>query len=190
MLLARGITPETAPHALLRLYAGHHMVEAEHRMWENIQPGRGIFIPGGYPWPARFVPWCPALSAWLGSFIPSAGLVDRGEPLARRLHRAAAHLGIALPSNALRRTYAAYRLAFLRDRVVVAAEVGRPITAFRRLLWSPPSSSDAAAFFGLTPEACGRPRWSEEVARCRTRLSADLKSGKAITQSAFMFMGP
>jgi hypothetical protein len=169
LLLHRAIDPLTAPRALLQLLAAHRRSEVDRQRWEHMHLGESIHVDSPR-W--RAVPFHPVLIPWLAPYF---GLSPRGpvdpepERSHRRLVRAARALGIELVQDVLRRTHVFYRLAATADPSLVAKEMGSCSDLVRARHWPRVClernlGMDADAFFGLTPAACGREGWADEVA--------------------------
>lgn len=167
LLLQRGIDPVTAPRALLQLFAAHRRGEVDEQRWENIQPGAPIQISTDRDLWWRHVPFHLVLIPWLAPYLRLSpkGLIDPAPQRSRRrLALAFRNLGVKLHLNLWRRSYAAHRFAITRSWPAVALEMGLHARFARESFLSPVNDSDAEAFFGLTPTACGRSNWADEVA--------------------------
>lgn len=171
LLLQRAIDPLTAPRALLQLFSGHRRSEVDDQRWEHINLGESIHIDSRL-W--RVVPFHPVLIPWLGPYfrLEPKRLVDPKPELSHlRLVQAARKLEIKLVPDVLRRTYTLYRLAKTGSPSLVAREMGSGNDMVRALYWprvclggALEMAVEANAFFDLTPAACGRNGWADEVA--------------------------
>ena len=115
----------------------------------------------------RLVPIQPNLMRWLAPYRGRSGSPFKSRrQVARAIRFAKATLKIEWPSNALRHSYATYRLAAIADTARVALEMGNSpqklMTNYRELA----DEHDAAAWFGITPK---RPK---NVASFDMRVSA------------------
>ena len=167
ILLKDIITPGTAPLTLVQLFAGLRRRETDGfqvRYSTEYSSPVALVVASerairGY---ARTVPVCPALAAWLAPYT-SLTAMCAPRHADRQLRRRAAAAGLVLPPSVFRQTYALYRLALTHCVGHVAMEMGVTEVPLRKHLGLPVSGAEAAEFFSLTPEACGRPQWTNEV---------------------------
>ena len=100
----------------------------------------------------RLVPIHPNLFQWLGAGNQRSGRMFRTQRDADRAISYAKRLGVDWPNNALRHSYATYRLALTADAARVALEMGNSpqklMTNYRELA----DESEAAAWFNILPE--------------------------------------
>ena len=100
----------------------------------------------------RLVPIQPNLLQWLSGHRGTTGRLFRTQRDADRAIAYAKRLGIRWPNNALRHSYATYRLALTADAARVALEMGNSpqklMTNYRELA----DESEAAAWFNIVPE--------------------------------------
>jgi site-specific recombinase XerC len=171
-LLAHAVTPETAPHAVARVFAGLRETEARALAWHDMLLDSefhriaGIRVNNGRGF-HRYVPAGCALQEWLAPFLGMRGRVSRHSNVGRQFREQARRHGLRLGYNILRCSYATHRYNQTRDLAFVANEMGVGTVLWRKLLWLPRRFDDAELFFQLTPEACGRPHWAQEVAAWR-----------------------
>jgi hypothetical protein len=91
---------------------------------------------------------------WLAPYRGSTGRVFQGgEEAAYRTIAFAKKLGVQWPNNALRHSYASYRLEQIQDVARVAIEIGNSpqmiVKHYRELV----DERDAAAWFSIVPPA-------------------------------------
>lgn len=100
----------------------------------------------------RLVPIQPNLLQWLGAGHGNSGRLFRTQHDADRAIGYAKRLGVEWPNNALRHSYATYRLALIADAARVALEMGNSpqklMTNYRELA----DEKEAAAWFNIVPE--------------------------------------
>ena len=175
-LLNHVITPATAPHVITRLFAGLRKAEANAFSWgdmvfdgdhQRIAEVHVDELRTFHQHHCRLVPACPALQEWLRPFAGLTGSITRNSKTSRFVHEESLKCGVTLGHSVLRTSYAAYRLAQTRDVGLVAQEIGSSNNWFFRPIQWPSSVENAQLFFGLTPGACGRPEWAQEVAAWR-----------------------
>lgn len=162
-LLRDRIEPAAAPVTLLQLFAAHRGDEAREQEWENLKAGLPILIRSGGE-RRREVPFHDVLVAWLKPYLKLVSeqrLSGRLQLSSQSPVRAIRGLGL----GECRYLYATHRLAITGDVSLVARELGIPgEVSLKWLTWSIASRAEAEIFFGLTPEACGRGNWANEVA--------------------------
>ena len=101
----------------------------------------------------RLVPIQPNLMQWLSPYRGQTGVVFSSEHAAiRAIARAKKILG-KWSSNALRHSYATYRLAQCKDAARVAIEMGNSPQMLFRNYRELSDEQDAAAWFSLIPPA-------------------------------------
>lgn len=99
----------------------------------------------------RLVPIQPNLSMWLRPNARSKGLVCRNARIPYRTTAVAAELGIPWPNNALRHSYASYRLAQCQDAAKVALEMGNSPAIIFRHYQQLVTPTEAKAWWNLRP---------------------------------------
>jgi len=138
-------------------FAGLRRAEIERLEWADINLTRGnIIVAADKAKTAtrRLVPIQPNLMRWLSPHRGSTGRIltsRRGVPA--RAIAFAKEQGISWPDNALRHSYATYRLAAVADSARVALEMGNSVqklmTNYRELA----DERDAEAWFAISPKA-------------------------------------
>jgi len=173
LLLADIVTPLSAPQATLGLFAGLRRREAENFDCEDVcvdsarRRIAGILVTGRRGL-VRYVSASSALHGWLSPYLGMRGPIVWPTSLAHRLRTWARRHGLRLTHSTLRRTYATCRLASTRKFELVALEIGWNLSLWSAHMVLLPALADADAYFDLTPEACGRPGWAQEVAAWRS----------------------
>src|SRR5207244_7333324 len=100
----------------------------------------------------RLVPIQQNLMPWLSPQRASIGLVFSGERAADRAIAQAKDVIGHWPTNALRHSYATYRLAQCHDAARVALEMGNSPQMLFRNYRELADEQDAATWFGLAPK--------------------------------------
>lgn len=142
------------PHVVIGAFAGIRSAEIERLDWTDILWERGyieIKAAKAKTKARRLVPLLPNLRAWLEPMRKAAGHVCHLPNLHFRLNYLGAKSGIGWRMNALRHSYASYRLAELQDAAKVAFEMGNsPEKLFRhyRELVGPDAAKD---WFAVMP---------------------------------------
>lgn len=170
--LANAVTPATARPLLLELFAGLRTVEANQiNLTYLVNKADGVLISlrvaGLYG--HRIVPVCFGLAAWLQPYLRGPHGIDQAGRFPDRLRRK-----LGLTHGTLRRNYASNRLAIGTPIEQLWVEMGvKSELACARPLWLPVTSGEAKRFFALTPVACGRPKWAEEVETWREHNTSE-----------------
>jgi integrase len=101
----------------------------------------------------RTVPICPALAAWLHPFAGSTGFVweGNGHGFVNIQRRTAKLAGLRWKSNALRHSYASYRLSETGDAARTAYEMGNTAAIVHRHYNALVRAEDAKAWFSIMP---------------------------------------
>jgi integrase len=140
---------------VLGAFCGLRPSEALAMRWENIQMAEGIVRIYKSKTEDRDAPITPAAAAWLVGLHKGEGAVASFSVWGymNRLKRASVAAGIEeWPSNALRHSFASYRLKLTNDRKAVAEEMGNTPqvlrTNYRRLV----SEDEARAWFNVLPK--------------------------------------
>lgn len=112
---------------------------------------------------ARTVPVSAALDAWLQPFYHQPGPLFRRKCLLAALSRTLKRHGIPWQQRWMSNTYAAYRYASTGKAPQTAQEAGKKLDVLVKYFHQLATPTEAAAFFALTPEACGITDWNERV---------------------------
>ncbi len=151
--------PSNLPTFLLGGFAGLRQAEILRLDWNEIDlEGGHIEVSAAKAKTAqrRLIPIQPCLQRWLQPFAKEKGRVadfSSAPTLAESLMTTATKANIPWKKNALRHSYASYRLAECADAARVSLEMGNtPQMVFRhyRELVKP---AEAAKWFGITPKA-------------------------------------
>jgi integrase len=152
--LLKKADPETALYLSLGAFTGLRSAELIRLEWEDLNFERGHIIVGkekSKTATRRLVPIQPNLMQWLAPYREQTGRVFVSEHAADRTIRFAKK-HVNWPSNALRHSYASYRLAATHDAARVALELGNSptmlFTNYRELA----DEHDAKAWFAITPK--------------------------------------
>ncbi len=123
------------PHLVLGAFAGIRSAEIERLDWKDILWERGyieIEAAKAKTRSRRLVPLLPNLRSWLEPFREEEGHICHLPNVHTRLNYIGEKSGVGWRMNALRHSYASYRLAELQDAARVAFEMGNsPEKLFR-----------------------------------------------------------
>jgi integrase len=135
-------------------FTGLRRAELLRLEWEDVNFNRGhIQVAKGKAKTAtrRLAPIQPTLMEWLAPYRGRSGLVFSSEDAANRsIARAKDALG-DWPGNALRHSYATYRLAQCHDAARVALEMGNSAQMLFRNYRELADEQDATAWFNIIP---------------------------------------
>lgn len=164
---------------LRSLFAGTktHQATEEHRLWLALGAFSGlrteelkrlewnhVSLSSGYievsaknakTGSRRLVPISPNLAAWLAPYSAHTGQVFPRDRAEERVRAYAGRLGIEWPFNALRHSFASYRVATIHDIARVALEMGNSATIIHRHYRQLATKAEGKAWFAVTPS---RPR--------------------------------
>lgn len=105
----------------------------------------------------RIVPICDALADWLAPYRGSRGaVIELERPTKREANRIAADAGWEWPRNALRHSYASYRMGEIRDAGRVAEEMGNSAAVVRRNYDRVATEAESRAWFAIRPGKKGK----------------------------------
>jgi integrase len=145
---------EARLYLALGAFTGLRSAELIRLEWEDVNFARGhIQVAKSKSKTAtrRLVPIQPNLMQWLAPYRDKDGRVFVSEHAADRAIAAAKDAGVSWPRNALRHSYATYRLAQCQDAARVALEMGNSpqmlFSNYRELA----DEHDAKAWFSLVP---------------------------------------
>lgn len=147
---------EARLYLALGAFTGLRSAELIRLEWEDVNFARGhIQVAKSKSKTAtrRLVPIQPNLMQWLASHRQKTGKVFVSEHAADRAIAAAKEAGIDWPRNALRHSYATYRLAQCQDAARVALEMGNSpqmlFSNYREIA----DEHDANAWFSIAPRS-------------------------------------
>lgn len=144
------------PHIVIGAFSGIRAAEIERLDWKDVLWDRGyieIKAAKAKTKARRLVPLLPNLRAWLEPLRQDEGPVCRVPHLAFRLNYLGNKSGVGWRQNALRHSFASYRLAEIQDAAKVALEMGNsPEKLFRhyRELVTPEAAKE---WFAIMPSA-------------------------------------
>ena len=154
--LLAAAAPEFLPCLAIGAFAGLRSAEIERLAWEDIRlPERHIVIGKAQAKTAsrRIVPICDALAAWLAPYASHTGLVWKGthEAFYDAQQEASDAAGLKWKANALRHSFASYRLATIGDAGRVAGELGNSASIVHRHYKEWVKPADAEGWFAVKP---------------------------------------
>lgn len=148
--------PEHAVYFALGGFAGLRRAEIERLDWHDLNFERGhILVAAEKSKTAtrRLVPIHPNLLEWLAPLRREQGpLVSSKRAGDAAIAFAKSKIGGEWPSNALRHSYATYRLAQIADSARVALEMGNSVAKLMTNYRELKDPTDAAAWFAITPK--------------------------------------
>jgi len=154
-LIMKKAPPAHSLYLSLGAFAGLRRREIERLEWEDVNFERGHIIVGKQKSKTatrRLVPIQPNLMQWLAPYKGREGSVISGTKSVEAFIAFVKEQGIDWPDNALRHSYATYRLAATADAARVALEMGNSpaklFSNYRELA----DEHDAAAWFAISPK--------------------------------------
>jgi integrase len=154
--LLNGGDEEARLYLALGAFTGLRSAELIRLDWEDINFARGHIQVGkskAKTATRRLVPIQPNLSQWLSPYHDRSGRVFASGRAAYRVIAYAKAAGIEWPTNALRHSYATYRLAQTQDAARVALEMGNSPQMLFRNYRELADEQDAATWFSIVPPA-------------------------------------
>ncbi len=166
LLAAHEQTPALLPFVAIAGFAGLRTAEITRLRWQDFRlpadkpDRRWIIVPSENKTGRRVVPVKANLYAWLRPYIQTSGfLVPReylqpGKPHAlnsKITDALAANAGLKWQRNALRKSYASYRLAETGNSYTTAEETGHAVAVLKRVYREVVTADDASEWFGLMP---------------------------------------
>ncbi len=146
---------EARLYLVLGAFTGVRSAELLRLEWNDVNFERGHIIVGAHKAKTasrRLVPIKPNLAGWLAEFRGRKGLVfPSGRKAAERTLAYARGILGTWPSNALRHSYASYRLAECQDAARVALEMGNSPTMLFRNYRELVDETKAAQWFSIAP---------------------------------------
>ena len=149
--------PSSLPALLLGGFAGLRPAEILRLEWEDIDwDGGHIEIKATKAKTAqrRLIPIQPCLTGWLNPLAKATGQVvpfSSAQTLARSMMVAGKNCGVAWKKNALRHSYASYRLAQIQDAAKVSLEMGNSPQIIFRHYREVVKPTSAEKWFSITP---------------------------------------
>ena len=152
--------PEMVPFLAISGFAGLRSKELERLDWAEVQLARGFIelkrskTKTGQ---RRLVPILPNLAQWLGPYVQESGRVwlYGDSHLSHLKKQVAEEAGIQWKHNALRHSFASYRLAQIQNANQVALETGHTVkilfTNYRELV----TPEEAKSWFEIVPNTAG-----------------------------------
>lgn len=142
------------PFLLLGAFAGLRTAEIERQRWDDINLDRGfirVTAAKGNTAQKRLVPLCDNLKKWLELVRRDTGPVCEIARTSDALKRLASRAEVPWKHNALRHSYASYRLAVVKNVAQVSLEMGNTpkmvFKHYRELV----AEEDGIAWFAITP---------------------------------------
>src|SRR5207247_2126033 len=166
LLAAHEQTPALLPFVAIAGFAGLRTAEITRLRWQDFRlpadkpDRRWIIVPSENKTGRRVVPVKANLYAWLRPYIQTSGfLVPREHLQPGKLHALnskitdslAADAGLKWQRNALRKSYASYRLAETGNSYTTAEETGHAVAVLKRVYREVVTADDASEWFGLMP---------------------------------------
>jgi len=161
--LLNSASPEFLPSLAIGAFAGCRTAEIQRLTWIDVDLNGGfitVSVDNSKTGSRRIIPIQPCLASWLNTYDHKTGPVWLGtaETYNDAQHATATASGVVWKANALRHSYASYRLASTQNAAQVSLELGNsPQVIFRhyRELVKP---VDAAKWFAIVPKTglgCG-----------------------------------
>ena len=125
--LLQKCAPAFVPYIAIGAFAGLRQAELMRLEWSDVRLEQGFFeirADKAKTAQRRLVPIQPNLTAWLKPHVQEEGLLYVSDKTLARVTGTAKALGIQWPNNALRHSYASYRLASCKNAAEVALEMG------------------------------------------------------------------
>jgi len=147
-------TPESELFIALGAFSGIRTAELLRLDWSDIDENRGVIVVGANKAKTatrRLVPIHDALARWLARSLHHTGKVFSSSKAAVRVISYAKQMLGSWPDNALRHSYATYRLAEIQDAAKVALELGNSPTVLFRNYRELADAKQAAGWFATSP---------------------------------------
>ena len=147
------------PYFAIGAFAGLRTAELQRLTWEEIKFEQGyIEVTAGKAKTAqrRLIPIQPNLKEWLKPFSDRTGLVCHLHTINQKASSHARDLGLQWPHNALRHSFASYRLTECKSAAQVALEMGNSprmvFQHYRELV----TEADAKMWWSIAPPRNGK----------------------------------
>jgi hypothetical protein len=153
---------------VVKAFSGGRTCEVKLLDWTKFRPGKDVHyaeeLVKKYT-QARYVPIQPVLDAWLKPFYRSTpDLLCPGSETEDEVTAFAATLGVKLLRNIFRKTYAALRMAQVKNPQTVTYELGETKTVCYRHYLSDRAQEMAQEHWDLFPPPDWETRWQEILA--------------------------
>lgn len=152
--LLKAADPDLVPFIAIGGFAGLRRAELQRLDWEQINLKEKfirVTAENSKTGQRRLVPIQPNLASWLRPYLVSKGPVCKNGKIPYRTTALAGDLQMDWPNNALRHSYASYRLAQCQDTAKVALEMGNSPTIifnhYRQLV----TPAEAQRWWSLKP---------------------------------------
>jgi integrase len=155
--LLKAASADFLPLVAIGAFAGLRAAEIERIDWKDIDLAGGfihVASDKAKTQARRLVPVLPNLALWLANFANHTGKVWQGTSNDVQDHRAACvkASGVAWKLNALRHSFASYRLASIQNAGQVALEMGNSADVVFKHYRELVKPADALKWFGVAPE--------------------------------------
>jgi integrase len=144
------------PLLVLGGFAGLRTAEIERQLWEDINVERGfirVTAAKGNTAQKRLVPISENLKQWLSLCKRESGPVCEIARTPAALTRLAKRAGVKWKHNALRHSYASYRMADIKNAAQVSLELGNSPKMVFRHYRELVTEDEAKEWFGIGPKA-------------------------------------
>jgi integrase len=148
--------PGLLPLLVLGGFAGLRTAEIERQRWEDINLERGfirVTAAKGNTAQKRLVPLCDTAKQWLSTCRRQSGLVCEIARTPDAINRLAERAGVEWKHNALRHSYASYRLADVKNAAQVSLEMGNTPKMVFRHYRELVTEGEAKEWFAIKPTA-------------------------------------
>jgi integrase len=125
--LLHGADEQILPFVALGAFAGLRSAEIERLDWESVKWDQGFVVvnpDAAKTSQRRLVPMLPPLRSWLKKYQGRDGKIIENIKVAYRLTETSKKSGVPWKGNALRHSFASYRLAEIQSAPQVALEMG------------------------------------------------------------------
>jgi integrase len=164
--------PKVVPALAIAAFAGLRDAEVGRMTWDKIDLAGGhVKVDAAIAKTSsrRIIPISDNLRAWLTPYAKKAGLIRGAGSVVYPLYQAARAAGAekltkageaasnleAWPHNALRHSFASYRMAFVSNAAQVAEECGHSVQVMKQHYRELVTKAEAEAWFAVTPVKAG-----------------------------------
>ena len=175
------------PFLVLGGFAGLRTAEIERQGWEEINLERGfirVTSAKGNTAQKRLVPISKNLRQWLSICVRDSGPVCEIARTPAALTRLAARAGVKWKHNALRHSYASYRMAEIKNAAQVSLELGNSPKMVFRHYRELVTEDEAKTWFSLKPGKDGKIILFTPETKPVKKAKRKSKPGKKTTVSA------